>query len=321
MSKSLSKDVSPEILEKLYTSVLRIRLIEEAIVEEYPKQEIKSPTHLHIGQEAVPAGVCAALNKDDFVYGYYRSHGWFLAKGGNFQGMMDELYGSDRGCSRGYGGSMHLIDLDAGFTGTTAIVSAAMPHAVGAAFSFKYNKTQQVAVTCFGDGATEEGIFPESLMFAALRKLPVIFICENNGLATNTLIAERQPPVAIYKRAEAQGVPSFLVDGNNALEVYAVAKEAVARARRGDGPTFIECTTYRYLEHCGHLPDFHLGHRTEAEIAEWKKKDPLPFLEAKVSKDLAKKLREQIAKEIEQTFETAKKAPRATQLIPAGLEF
>src|SRR3989338_269953 len=222
----MNTQVSQSNLERLYSIALKIRMVEEAIALHYPKGEMRTPIHLCTGQEANPAGVCAALTDEDIVYAYYRSHGWYIAKGGDLYKMMAELFGKATGCSGGYGGSMHLIDLEKGFAGTTALVAAAQPHAVGAAFTFKYRKQSRVAVSSFGDGATEEGVFQESLMFAALRKLPVIFICENNGLATNTWIKHRQPSVPIYKRAEGFGVHATLVDGNDAVMVYHAAKEA-----------------------------------------------------------------------------------------------
>ncbi len=307
------------LLERLYASVLWIRMVEEAIVQEYPKQEIKTPTHFHIGQEAIPGGVCEALEKSDKVFAYYRSHGWYLAKGGNLQRMMDELYGRATGCSRGFGGSMHLIDLDAGFAGTTAVVAGAMPHAAGAAFTFKVRGTGRVVVSCFGDGATEEGLFQETVMFSVLRKLPVVFVCENNGLATNTWIRDRQPPIPIHQRAAAMGIASAHVDGNDAVAVHQATVRAVERARAGEGPSFIECATYRMLEHCGPNNDVQLGYRTMDEINEWKKADPVLRLERQVPLEVQRRLRGRYESEIREAFERAKKAPYPTALVPEGM--
>jgi TPP-dependent pyruvate/acetoin dehydrogenase alpha subunit len=291
-------------------------MVEDAIAREYPKGEMKTPIHLCTGQEAIATGVCNALNKGDILYAYYRSHGWYLAKGGNLNRMFGELFAKASGCSKGYGGSMHLIDLDVGFQGTTALVAAQMTHAVGAAFVQQYNATKNVAIACFGDGATEEGVFMESLMFAALRKLPVIFVSENNGLATNTWIKYRQPPVPIYKRAESFGVHSVQVDGNDAFAVQAAAKAAVDRARAGEGPSFIEGMTYRILEHCGPSSDVSLGHRTTAEVDQWKLKDPIKKLEAGMSPAFQKALKERIEKEIVLAFEDARSAPFPTRMVP-----
>jgi TPP-dependent pyruvate/acetoin dehydrogenase alpha subunit len=310
--------LSEKEINKLYASALWIRMVEDAIAKEYPKGEMKTPIHLYTGEEAIAAGVCACLTKDDLMYGYYRSHGWYLAKGGRINPMLAELFGKSSGCSKGYGGSMHLIDLEKGFQGTTALVAAAMPHAVGAGFTFKYRNQKHVAVSAFGDGATEEGVFLESLMFASLRKLPVIFVCENNGLATNTLIKDRQPNVEIYKRASGFGLPTFQVDGNDATAVYKVASAAVERARNGEGPTFIEAVTYRLLEHCGPNYDVALGFRTQEEVDSWKLKDPVKKLEGMVSPEVKEKLVEKFNKEIEQAFVFAREASFPTSLTPEG---
>ncbi|EKD72697.1 MAG: Pyruvate dehydrogenase (Lipoamide) [uncultured bacterium] len=312
----MNTQVSQSNLERLYSIALKIRMVEEAIALHYPKGEMRTPIHLCTGQEANPAGVCAALTDEDIVYAYYRSHGWYLAKGGDLNKMVAELFGKATGCSKGFGGSMHIIDLNRGFAGTTALVAAAQAHAVGAAFTFKSRKQNRVAVSSFGDGATEEGIFQESLMFAALRKLPVIFICENNGLATNTWIKYRQPEASIYKRAEGFGVHSVLVDGNNAVMVFQAAQEAVNRAKAGEGPSFIECKTYRMLEHCGPNNDIALGFRTEAEVASWKEKDPIQFLEKQVGTELSSKLRKQYQIDIDSALDEARNAAFPTHLFP-----
>ncbi|EKD73820.1 MAG: Pyruvate dehydrogenase (Lipoamide) [uncultured bacterium] len=311
--------IDQTILEHLYATALKIRMVEEAVASHYPKGEMRTPIHLCTGQEANPAGVCAALTDEDIVYAYYRSHGWYLAKGGDLHKMLAEFFGKETGCSKGYGGSMHLIDLKKGFAGTTALVAAAQAHAVGAAFTFKSRNQKRVAVSSFGDGATEEGIFQESLMFAALRKLPVIFICENNGLATNTWIQYRQPKVPIYKRAEGFGVHSVLVDGNDAIQVHQATQEAVNRAKAGEGPSFIECKTYRMLEHCGPNNDLSLGFRSEADVKPWKEKDPIQHLEKQVRSELCQMLRKKFQIEIERALEEARNAPFPTRLIPEEL--
>ncbi|MEW6055564.1 MAG: thiamine pyrophosphate-dependent dehydrogenase E1 component subunit alpha [Bdellovibrionota bacterium] len=314
------RNKNQDLIRSLYASALRIRMVEDAIAKEYPKGEMKTPIHLYTGEEAIAAGVCAALTKEDVVYAYYRSHGWYLAKGGNLNRMIDELFGKATGCSKGYGGSMHLIDLDVGFQGTTALVAGAMPHAVGAAFTMKYKKQHHVAISAFGDAATEEGLFQESLMFASLRKLPAIFICENNGLATNTLIQYRQPDYPIYKRAAGFGLESVQVDGNDAVAVYEAMNEAVIRAREGGGPTFIECLTYRVLEHCGPNSDVSLGFRTQEEVDAWKKRDPIVRLEQHIDAETKAQLIEQNQREIQVAFEGARRAPFPTSLIPEGYQ-
>lgn len=296
--------------------MLKIRMVEEEIAAIYPKQEMRSPTHLYIGQEAIATGVSHLLNKDDQLFSYYRSHGWYLAKGGSLQGMFDELFGKATGCSKGFGGSMHLIDLSVGFQGTTAVVGAAIPHALGAAFSMMYKKKSSIVVCCFGDGASEEGLFQESLMFAALRRLPVIFVCENNDLATNTYQKDRQPPIPIYQRGESCGVVSHQIDGNDVRVVLETSREAIDRARRGAGPTLIECLTYRMFEHCGPCTDIHLGFRREGEIDKWKKLDPLLRIENEIEPSIREQLKEQYKTEISKAIESARKAPFPKSLNP-----
>ena len=293
----------------IYYRALRIRMIEDAIAKEYPKEEMRTPTHLYQGQEAIAATFGSLLRKSDQLFAYYRSHGWYLTKGGSLNRMMGELFGKSTGCSKGFGGSMHLIDLEVGFQGTTALVAGAMPHAVGAAFSLKTLGTKDLALSCFGDAATEEGLFQESLMFAALRKLPVIFVCENNGLATNTWIQDRQPPVSIWERAKSFGVAAYHVDGSDAEAIFKAGSEAVERARMGQGPSFIECATYRFLEHCGHNYDVALGIRTMEEIEERKKRDPLKLMDNWASNQETSQWRDQINQEIEMAFAFACSSP------------
>jgi TPP-dependent pyruvate/acetoin dehydrogenase alpha subunit len=312
-----SKD--PDLLKKLYFSALQIRIVEQTLADLYKLQEMRTPSHFDLGQEAIPAGVCECVGKDDHLFSTYRNHGWYLAKGGDMNRMVGELYGKVTGCSKGFGGSMHLLDLAVGFEGTTALVAAAIPHAVGAAFAFKYKKSRQVAISVFGDAATEEGIFHESAMFAILRKLPVVFICENNDMAVNSHIKYRQPPIPIHERTKALGMPTVLVDGNDAFQVYYATKEAVERARSGGGPTFIECTTYRILEHCGPNLDFGLGHRTEEEAKEWAKKDPIAFLEKQVDAKTRDEYRAIIKTRIDAAVAEARKAPFPHSLNPEDL--
>ncbi len=261
--------------------MLLLRRVEERIISDYPQREMKSPPHLYMGHEAVAVGVCAALAKEDLVYPYYRSHGWYLAKGGDLNAMISELHGRENGCSKGWGGSMHLIELKAGVMGTSAIVAGTISHAAGAALAFSIQGKKTICAVSFGDGAVEEGVFHETLNFAALRKLPVLFICENNLYATNTHIRERQAQTEIFRQAESYGIPGVRVDGNDVLAVYDAASKAVSRARGAEGSTLIECMTYRYLEHCGVNEDLYLGYRSEAELKAWHEKDPL-----KKAKDL-----------------------------------
>lgn len=251
----------------LLRAMLRIRRIEEALAERYVEQEMRCPMHLCIGQEAIAVGVCAALSTLDVVFSNHRAHGHYLAKGGNLNAMVAELYGRATGCCGGRGGSMHLIDLDAGFFGSTPIVGGTVPLAVGSAWASSLKNSGQVTVVFFGDGCFEEGVVHESMNFATLHKLPVVFVCENNGFSVYTRLNERQPDRPIYRLAEAHGMASYTGDGNDVEEVLTIARAAVDRARNAQGPQFIELHTYRWREHCGPNFDDDLDYRTPQEIA------------------------------------------------------
>ncbi|PYM61943.1 MAG: acetoin dehydrogenase [Candidatus Rokuibacteriota bacterium] len=253
----------------------RIRRAEEAIVARYPEQEIRCPTHLSIGQEAVAVGICQALSEQDVVLSGHRCHAHYLAKGGSLRRMFAELYGKATGCCGGKGGSMHLASPETGMLGASAIVAGTVPIAVGAALAAALRGSDDVSVAFFGDAGIEQGVTHESLAFAALRRLPVVFVCENNLYATLTPLSKRQVSADIWPRAVAHGVPGVSVDGNDVLAVYEAAAHAVARARAGDGPTFIEAKTYRWREHVGPNFDVELGYRTQAELDAWMARDPL----------------------------------------------
>jgi TPP-dependent pyruvate/acetoin dehydrogenase alpha subunit len=256
--------------ESLLRDMVRIRRVEETLAELYPSGEMRTPTHFSIGQEAVAVGVCGALRRDDVVYSGHRCHAHYLAKGGDLHGMVAELYGRETGCARGRGGSVHLNDPEAGVIASSAILGQTMAVAVGTALAFTMDGRDQVAVTFFGDGTVEEGIFHETLNFAVMRRAPVVFVCENNGFSTHTRLGVRQPPsVSIHARAASYGMPSRLVDGNDVFAVHSAAREAVAQARRGAGPFFLECTTYRWREHVGPQWDYDKGYRTKAEVDAW----------------------------------------------------
>jgi TPP-dependent pyruvate/acetoin dehydrogenase alpha subunit len=294
---------------RLYETMLRMRMVEEKIAAIYPEREIRSPTHLYIGQEAVAAGVCAHLTRDDLMVPNYRSHGWYLAKGGDLRALMAELYGRATGCSGGWGGSMHLIDTAAGVAGSSAIVCGGIAHAVGAGLADAMQRRPFVSVATFGDGAVEEGGFHEAMNFAALRRLPVVFVCENNLWAAFSPIGDRQVSADIYRRAETYGTPGVLVDGNDALAVSEAARAAVARARGGEGPTFLECRTYRWLEHCGPNDDTLEGFRPPEERAAWLARCPLAHARRFVSDAEDAALRTRIAAEIDEAIAAARRAP------------
>jgi pyruvate dehydrogenase E1 component alpha subunit len=267
--------VQNDTTRRLYRAMLRIRLVEEGIAERYPEQEMRCPVHLCIGQEAVCAGVCDALGPRDLVMSTHRAHGHYLAKGGSLRAMMAEMYGKATGCCGGMGGSMHLIDLSAGFLGSTPIVASTIPIAVGAAFGSMLRGGRGVVVAFFGEGATEEGAFHEALNFAALKKLPVLFVCENNLYSVYSPLSVRQPegrPVVALARGH--GVWSEQGDGNDAHTVRRMTTEALTHVR-STGPVFLEFKTYRWREHCGPNFDNDLGYRPPGEYERWLARCPL----------------------------------------------
>jgi len=262
-------------LWEMYRSMMRIRMAEESIAELLEKREIGCATHLYTGQEAIATGVCAALTKEDYIFGGHRSHGHYLAKGGDLRMLMAELYGKVSGCARGRGGSMHLVAPEVGLLGTVPLVAATIPIAVGAALASKLRTEQRVSVPFFGDGATEEGHFHESLNLAAVHQLPVIFVCENNLYSSHMHISERRAKDNIYKSGEAHGMPGLSLDGNDVVAVYRATVEAVQRARKGEGPTLLECRTYRWRGHVGPSMDMDVGVKRSDELRDWLPKDPI----------------------------------------------
>jgi TPP-dependent pyruvate/acetoin dehydrogenase alpha subunit len=274
--------VDDQLRLDLYRSILRIRLVELAIEERYPENEMRTPIHSSIGQEGVAAGVCAQLSPDDLVFGNHRSHAHYLAKGGDLRALIAELYNRETGCARGRGGSMHLIDPAAGFPGSSAIVGGGIALATGAALAFLLQRKNTVAVTFFGDGAAEEGVLYESINFAALKNLPVIYVCENNWYAVSSPITNRQKAIPIFQRFQGFGIPCLQVDGNNAEATYSAAGAAVSRARRGEGPSFIECLTYRFRDHHGTKTGVEAGYQPNEEWEQWQDKCPLKTLEERL---------------------------------------
>lgn len=302
-------------LREMYMTMLRIRRCENRLVELLRIDEIKCPTHLYIGQEAIAAGVCANLRKDDYVFSTHRSHGHYIAKGGDLKAMMAELYGKRTGCSRGRGGSMHLVDPEVGLMGSAAIVGSTIPLAVGTALASVIQGNNRVAVAFFGDGATDEGIFDESLNFASLRKLPVVFICENNLFSTHLPLSLRQPADNISERAQTHIMPGIRIDGNNVLEVYETSQEAIDNARGGRGPSLIECRTYRWRAHVGWPQDYDIGFRTKEEVKKWEKRCPIKAFEkflagqGVLSESEKSQISEQINREIEEALTFARESP------------
>jgi TPP-dependent pyruvate/acetoin dehydrogenase alpha subunit len=308
-------DLSAETLKRLYATMLTVRRFEERVAALYPEQEMKCPVHLCIGQEAVAAGVCIHLGKDDYIFSTHRSHGHCIAKGADLKPIAAELYGKSTGCSRGRGGSMHLADPEHGIPGTSAIVGGCIPLAVGAALSSVMQGNGRVSVAFFGDGAADEGTFHESLNFASLKKLPVVFVCENNDYATNSPRCARQPDPPIAERGRGYGIPADRVDGNDVLLVSAAAEDAISRARSGGGPTLLECETYRWKAHVGPDSDIEGGCRPPGAHERWLKKCPVDMFQKYLREHLSVSAEEmelisvRIEREIDEAIEFGKRGP------------
>lgn len=264
----------------IYETMLKIRFLEEELVKRWPEQEMRSPPHLSTGREAVATGVCAALEKNDQVMGYYRGHAYYIAKGGDPYAFIAEMYCKKAGSNEGKGGSMLISSPKSGYIGSSAIVASGIPIATGLALASKMRRLKKIIVCFFGEAATEEGVFYESLNFAALHKLPIVYVCENDSFAVTTLINKRQAkPDGITLHPKAFGIPSVKIDGNNPLSVYEASQKAIKCARGGLGPYFIEAVTYRWREHVGEkLDDFTPG-RSKKDLEKWMNKDPIIFLE------------------------------------------
>jgi pyruvate dehydrogenase E1 component alpha subunit len=310
----MTPDTPTEYLQAMYLAMTRIRHFEERVAELLEQKEINCPTHLYIGQEAIAAGVCSALRRDDYVFGNHRSHGHYLAKGGDMNAMMAELFGKQTGCSNGRGGSMHLIAPEVGFFGTVPIVSGTIPLAVGTALASTLRSEDRVSVTFFGDGALEEGTAQESMNLAAHRKLPVIFVCENNFYSSHLSLLERRAQDNIPQTAEAHGMPGARLDGNDAIEVHQAAVEAVNRARTGQGPSLLECRTYRWRGHVGPDWDTDGGVKRKDELGHWMKRDPIARLKEHLTQQrVASKELENISRdaraEVEESISFARQSP------------
>ena len=274
-------ELSTELLLDLHRRMMRIRLFEEAAGKLAEAAKLPGFLHLYVGEEAVASGVCAALNNDDQVTSTHRGHGHLIAKGGDFDQMMAELMGKSTGYNKGKGGSMHLCDLSLGMLGANGIVGGGVPIAVGAAFADKYRGRGQVAVAFFGDGATNIGAFHEAANMAAALKLPVVFACENNEYGEFTPRHKTMAITDVIDRAAGYGMPGVIVDGMDVVAVHEAAVEAVARARRGEGPSMIEAKTYRFYNHHG-VQNLGLNYRTDEEVAEWRQRDPITMFERRL---------------------------------------
>lgn len=292
-------------IHQVYRSMYLIRKVEEKIAAIYHTDKIKSPVHLSIGQEAPSVGVCAALRANDVVFGTYRGHALYLAKGGNLNNFIAELYGKKSGTSSGKAGSMHIGDLDVYMPTTSAIVASSIPNAVGYAFSEKFSGTSNIVVAFFGDGAMEEGVFYESLNVAALMKLPILFVCENNFYAINTPFSKRIPKPNFCEKAEAFGLMCSKVSNNNVEEIYSRALTFANELRSGAPPCFLEIETYRWLEHVGPKEDWHFGYRSKSEGDNWIAADELKRIGAKLNSEMRLRIQDECIKEIERAFKLA----------------
>jgi len=293
---------------RLLREMQRIRQVELGISLRYHHGRMRCPTHLSIGQEASAVGVAAALTTEDLAVSTHRAHAHFMAKGGDIKAMLAEIYGKVSGCSSGYGGSMHLVDKSVGFIGSTAIVGNSIPIGVGLALQMKIRGHNNVSVIFFGDGSVEEGAFYESINFAAVKKLPVLFVCENNLYSVYSPLLVRQPTGrSITQMVSSIGVPAEQLDGNDVSAVYIKAKNAVEVIKGGGGPQFLELNTYRWLEHCGPNFDNDLGYRSIEEFNEWKAKDPIKLHEnrLKVTSEELEIINSEILLEVEEAFEFA----------------
>ena len=292
--------------------MLLVRRTEEAIARHYPEQQMRCPVHLSIGQEAAADGICSALDAQDQAVSTHRAHAHYLAKGGDLDALIAELYGKATGCCGGRGGSMHLSDRRAGFLASTAIVGNSIPVGVGMALSQQLQGSRAVTCVFLGDGAVEEGVFYEAANFAAVRRLPVLFACENNRYSVYAGLEKRQPAGRkLTALAEGIGLRAWEVDGNDVAAVAALSADVVASLRDGAGPAFIEMPTYRWLEHCGHADDDHLGYRPEGELADWKTRDPLAQYIARLQPDADWLAQSEaaLAARIDTAFARAKAAP------------
>jgi TPP-dependent pyruvate/acetoin dehydrogenase alpha subunit len=293
---------------RLYRMLRLIRRVEEEIARIYPSDRIKSPVHLSIGQEAVSVGVCDVLQPDDVVAPTYRCHAAYLAKGGDLNSMLAELYGKDTGIARGKGGSMHLISPRHYILGASAVVGTTIPVTVGYSLALKRANTGRVAVAFFGDGGTEEGVFYESLNFAALHQLPVLFVCENNSYAIHTPLEKRWATQQLCERVGTYGIPTRVIEDSDVLEIRRAARGFIDKIRQGGGPAFLECHTYRWREHVGPGEDYDAGYRTRDELEKWQQNDQVAVTGARLAPDIRLKIDEEIEASISAAIEFAENA-------------
>ena len=304
--------LSNEQMVEIYTTMVKIRMFEGNVAELFAAGKIPGFVHLYIGEEAVASGVCACLTEKDFITSTHRGHGHLIAKGGDLQLMMAEIFGRSTGYCKGKGGSMHIADVDLGILGANGIVGGGPPLAAGAAIACQHNADQSVAVCFFGDGASNQGTTHEAMNLAACWKLPVVFVNENNLYGISCCTDKSTCVADLADRAASYDIPGVVVDGNDAVAVYEAAKEGIARARKGGGPSWIECKTYR---HRGHFEGDPCNYRTDEELEEWKAKDPLPRFEEKLiaqgvlTAEGLEEIKARVKKELEEAVSFAESSP------------
>jgi pyruvate dehydrogenase E1 component alpha subunit len=304
--------LSKEKMVAMFKTMNRIRLFETKLQEFFAAGRIPGFVHLYIGEEAVATGACASLTDTDSITSTHRGHGHLIAKGGNLKLMMAEIFGKSSGYCKGKGGSMHIADFDLGILGANGIVGGGGPLAVGAGLAAKYRKTKDVTVCFFGDGASNQGTTQEALNMASAWKLPVVFVNENNGYGISCPQCKSMAVTDIADRAAAYDMPGVVVDGNDVLAVFEAVGEAVKRARKGEGPSLIECKTYRWR---GHFEGDACTYRCDEELKEWIAKDPIPRFEEKLVEngvlkaDGVAKIKAELAAELDEAIAFAEKSP------------
>ncbi len=298
-----------ETIARLYRGLARIRRVEERVADIYPTDKIKSPIHLSIGQEAVAVGICDTLRADDIVSGTYRGHATYLAKGGDLPAMLAEMFGKVGGCARGKGGSMHLVGLEQGILGCSAVVGSNVPVAAGYSLALKRRGRGQVVAVFYGDGASEEGGVYETLNFAALHKLPILFVCENNFLAIHEPLTRRWAADQLTERVATFGMPARRIVSGDVFEIRAAAAELIDGIRSGAGPAFLECHTYRWREHVGPAEDYAAGYRARTDLEAWQRKDQVARLAALLPDGARQSIDADIAAEIDTAVRYAEESP------------
>lgn len=307
MANSSAPDL--QTISRLYRSLYLVRRMEERVAEIYPTDKIKSPVHLSIGQEAIAVGICDLLRDDDVVSGTYRGHATYLAKGGDPGAMLAEMFGKVGGCARGKGGSMHLVGMDRGILGCSAVVGSNVPVAAGYSLVMKRRGRGQVVVAFYGDGASEEGCVYETLNFASLHKLPILFVCENNFLAIHEPLHRRWASDQLTERVATFGMPARRITSGDIFEIRDAAAGLIAGMRDGAGPAFLECHTYRWREHVGPAEDYASGYRHRAEMEAWERKDQVVRLAGLLPAADRSRIEAEIDAEIEAAVTFAEQSP------------